>query len=310
VGVRIKRSLPGLGLVRSAAISLRHVFEHKQTVQYPDEAPAVGFRFRGRHIFHQDVCIGCTQCERVCPVIAIKMETHKDPTSRKVVTDRFALDLGICYYCGLCEEVCPTDPKAVHLGPDFELATHDRRLLIYEMDQLIGPKPMPTRPPKPAVPPLAPAAAGGAAPAAAPAPAAADKAAGAPAAGTKAKPEEPAAPPAAEKPPSDKPAPAGEATKRGGEVAAVPEAPTAVAPDPHVVPVSKPETVEDEPVAKAQAASEAPAVTDETEPGAGLPDQPQGKPPASPAETVKPATEPEIVSEAPPGEEPKPEERA
>jgi NADH-quinone oxidoreductase chain I len=161
MGVRIKRSLPGMGVVRSAAISLRHVFEHKQTVQYPDEAPAVGYRFRGRHIFHQDVCIGCTQCERVCPVIAIKMETHKDPTSRKVVTDRFAVDLGICYYCGLCEEVCPTDPKAVHLGPDFELATHDRRLLIYEMDQLIGPKPLPTKPPKPAVaapaPPEAPA---------------------------------------------------------------------------------------------------------------------------------------------------------
>ena len=146
MGLKVKRSLPGFGVVRSAAISMRHVFERKLTVQYPDEAPAVGFRFRGRHIFHQDVCIGCTQCERVCPVIAIKMETHKDPTSRKVVTDRFALDLGICYYCGLCEEVCPTDPKAVHLGPDFELATHDRRLLIYEMDQLVGPKPLPSKP--------------------------------------------------------------------------------------------------------------------------------------------------------------------
>jgi NADH-quinone oxidoreductase subunit I len=165
MGVKIKRSLPGLGAVRSAAVSMRHVFERKLTVQYPDDAPAVGFRFRGRHIFHQDVCIGCTQCERVCPVIAIKMETHKDPTSRKVVTDRFALDLGICYYCGLCEEVCPTDPKAVHLGPDFELATHDRRLLIYEMDQLVGPKPLPTKP-KPA----AAAPADGGAPAARPAP--------------------------------------------------------------------------------------------------------------------------------------------
>src|SRR6202022_3909066 len=146
MGLKVRRSLPGLGVGRSAAISMRHVFERKLTVQYPDEAPAVGFRFRGRHIFHQDVCIGCTQRERGCPVIAIKMETPQGPPSRKVVTDRFALDLGICYYCGLCEEVCPTDPKAVHLGPDFELATHDRRLLIYEMDQLVGPKPLPSKP--------------------------------------------------------------------------------------------------------------------------------------------------------------------
>ena len=123
MAVEEKKSFFGLGAVRSVAISLRHIFEKKITVQYPDQAPGMGFRFRGRHIFHQDVCIGCTQCERVCPVIAIKMETHKDPTSRKVVTDRFALDLGICYYCGLCEEVCPTDPKSIHLGPDFELAT-------------------------------------------------------------------------------------------------------------------------------------------------------------------------------------------
>jgi NADH-quinone oxidoreductase subunit I len=152
MSVKGRKSFPGFGLVRSVGVSFRHIFEHKQTVQYPDQAAAVGFRFRGRHIFHQDVCIGCTQCERVCPVIAIKMETHKDPTSRKVVTDRFALDLGICYYCGLCEEVCPTDPKAIHLGPDFELATHDRRLLIYEMDQLTGPKPLASRP-KPAARP-------------------------------------------------------------------------------------------------------------------------------------------------------------
>jgi NADH-quinone oxidoreductase chain I len=141
-----RRAPVGLGALRSAAAVFRHLFGPRITPQYPEEAPQLGYRFRGRHIFHQDVCIGCTQCERVCPVIAIKMETHKDPTTRKVVTDRFAVDLGICYYCGLCEEVCPTDPKAVHLGPDFELSTEDRRLLVYEMDQLVGPKPLPSKP--------------------------------------------------------------------------------------------------------------------------------------------------------------------
>ena len=153
--VKTPRAIPGTGVLRSAAVTLRHMLQpRKRTIQYPDDAPAIGFRFRGRHIFHQDVCIGCTQCERVCPVIAIKMEEHKDPGTRKVVVDRFAVDLGICYYCGLCEEVCPTDPKAVHLGPDFELATHDRRLLIYEMDQLVGPKPLPSKPkPAPAAAP-------------------------------------------------------------------------------------------------------------------------------------------------------------
>src|ERR1700737_3944115 len=255
MGLKVKRSLPGLGVVRSAAISMRHVFERKLTVQYPDEAPAVGFRFRGRHIFHQDVCIGCTQCERVCPVIAIKMETHKDPGTRKVVVDRFALDLGICYYCGLCEEVCPTDPKAVHLGPAFGLATHDRRLLIYEMDQLVGPKPLPSRP-KPAA--AAPAAGG--APAARPAaPARPEGASGAAAAPpTEAVAEE--AKPAAEE---AKPA-AGE--KPSGEVKAVEQAPLPPAPPPPVNAGVEPETLPDQPVSAAEGSpTPAPAEDDQAQ---------------------------------------------
>jgi NADH-quinone oxidoreductase subunit I len=237
MGVKGRKSFPGFGLVRSVGVSFRHIFEHKQTVQYPDQAAAVGFRFRGRHIFHQDVCIGCTQCERVCPVIAIKMETHKDPTSRKVVTDRFALDLGICYYCGLCEEVCPTDPKAVHLGPDFELATHDRRLLIYEMDQLTGPKPMPSKP-KPARPadaatpaerPAAPTrAAAPAAEAAAPAAAAPATETPAPAAAapaTEAPPPAPATPAAAVPAPADAAEAPAPAAPPAGESATAPGAP-------------------------------------------------------------------------------------
>jgi NADH-quinone oxidoreductase chain I len=336
MGLKTRRSLPGLGVVRSAAVSMRHVFERKKTVQYPDDAPAVGFRFRGRHIFHQDVCIGCTQCERVCPVIAIKMETHKDPTSRKVVTDRFALDLGICYYCGLCEEVCPTDPKAIHLGPDFELATHDRRLLIYEMDQLIGPMPLPSKPkPAPAAVAAAPAAGAAAAPAAAekPAPAApaateAQKPAAetAPAAEAEKPPAESAPAAETEKPAVEKPAPAAPAApaaavaekpaaaaapaaapeKLAGEVQAVSQAPIPDAPAPHVNPVAEPETVADAPVAQSPPAPLEPAAQDKAdrEPASGLPDQPEGKPPSSPAETVKPATEPEIVSDEPKPEEP------
>jgi NADH-quinone oxidoreductase subunit I len=240
MSVQGKKSFFGFGLVRSIAVSARHVFEKKQTVQYPDESPAMGLRFRGRHIFHQDVCIGCTQCERVCPVIAIKMETHKDPTSRKVVTDRFAVDLGICYYCGLCEEVCPTDPKAIHLGPDFELATHDRRLLVYEMDQLTGPKGLPLKPKPAAKPEGAPAAAAPAATttATAEAPAASSAPAATP-------PPTPTPPPPATPAPGATPAPASTPAAppdapAAPEAAAAPEAPAAPATEAPAPPADTP----------------------------------------------------------------------
>jgi len=131
----------GLGILRSMGVTLQHLGGRRVTVQYPEERPQLSPRARGQHIFHLDLCIGCTICERVCPVDAIFMETHKDPESRQIVVDRFAVDMGLCYFCGLCEDVCPTEVKALHLGPNFEMASFDRTSLVWEMDALAGPYP-------------------------------------------------------------------------------------------------------------------------------------------------------------------------
>lgn len=122
-------------------VTLQHLVGRRVTVQYPEERSQLSPRARGQHIFHLDLCIGCTICERVCPVDAIHMVTHKDPESRRIEVDRFAVDMGLCYFCGLCEDVCPTEVKALHLGPTFEMAAYDRSSLVYEMDRLQGPYP-------------------------------------------------------------------------------------------------------------------------------------------------------------------------
>lgn len=133
--------MTGPGIFRSMRVTLRHLFGRRVTVQYPEERALTSPRARGQHIFHLDLCIGCTLCERDCPVDAIHMETHKDPVTRRIEVDRFAVDMGLCYFCGLCEDVCPTDVKALHLGPGFEMASYDRASLVYEMDRLGGPYP-------------------------------------------------------------------------------------------------------------------------------------------------------------------------
>jgi len=140
-GLYNSASMSTPGILRSMGVTLQHLVGRKVTVRYPEQRPALSPRARGQHIFHLDLCIGCTICERVCPVDAIYMEIHKDPVGRQIEVDRFAVDMGLCYFCGLCEDVCPTEVKALHLGPVFEMAAYDRESLVYEMDRLQGPYP-------------------------------------------------------------------------------------------------------------------------------------------------------------------------
>ena len=100
-------------LVKGMALTGRHFFARKITVQFPEEKTPQGFRFRGLHALRryandEERCIGCKLCEAVCPALAIHIETEErtDGTRR---TTRYDIDLVKCIFCGLCEEACPVD---------------------------------------------------------------------------------------------------------------------------------------------------------------------------------------------------------
>jgi len=102
-----------LELVKGMALTGRHFFARKITVQFPEEKTPQGFRFRGLHALRryandEERCIGCKLCEAVCPAMAIHIETEEraDGTRR---TTRYDIDLVKCIFCGLCEEACPVD---------------------------------------------------------------------------------------------------------------------------------------------------------------------------------------------------------
>jgi len=100
-------------LVKGLALTGRHLFARKITVQYPEEKTPVSPRFRGLHALRrypngEERCIGCKLCEAVCPALAITIETaeREDGTRR---TTRYDIDLTKCIFCGFCEESCPVD---------------------------------------------------------------------------------------------------------------------------------------------------------------------------------------------------------
>ncbi len=102
-----------LELFKGLALTGRHLFARKITIQYPEEKTPQSPRFRGLHALRryqngEERCIACKLCEAVCPAMAITIESaQRDDGSRR--TTRYDIDLTKCIFCGFCEEACPVD---------------------------------------------------------------------------------------------------------------------------------------------------------------------------------------------------------
>ncbi len=100
-------------LLKGMALTGRHFFARKITVQFPEEKTPQSPRFRGLHAQRrypngEERCIACKLCEAICPAMAIAIESEeREDGSRR--TTRYDIDLTKCIFCGFCEEACPVD---------------------------------------------------------------------------------------------------------------------------------------------------------------------------------------------------------
>jgi formate hydrogenlyase subunit 6/NADH:ubiquinone oxidoreductase subunit I len=81
------------------------------TEQYPDPVSSRtegDLPPRSRGLLFNDIerCTGCRDCERVCPVRSISIETVQVPDSSKAWVSVFDIDFSSCIFCGLCVESC------------------------------------------------------------------------------------------------------------------------------------------------------------------------------------------------------------
>lgn len=133
-------SLLLIELLRGMALTGRHLFARKITVQFPEEKTPQSVRFRGLHALRrypngEERCIACKLCEAVCPALAITIESEQreDGTRR---TTQYDIDLTKCIYCGFCEESCPVDSIVeTHI---LEYHGEKRGDLYYTKDQLLA----------------------------------------------------------------------------------------------------------------------------------------------------------------------------
>jgi NADH-quinone oxidoreductase subunit I len=137
-----RAGVPGTGLAKGLAITLKTMTRRAHTRQYPDTEPDLPPRSRGVIALLEENCTSCMLCARECPDWCIYIDSHKEevivpgsarPRQRNVL-DRFAIDFSLCMYCGICIEACPFD--ALFWTPEFEYAEHDIRDLLHEKDTL------------------------------------------------------------------------------------------------------------------------------------------------------------------------------
>jgi NADH-quinone oxidoreductase subunit I len=135
--------IPGSGLAKGLAVTLRTMTKRSVTAQYPDAQPELPPRSRGVIALFEENCTVCMLCARECPDWCVYIDSHKEtvpaaaPGGRersRNVLDRFAIDFSLCMYCGICIEVCPFD--ALFWSPEFEYAETDILELTHERDKL------------------------------------------------------------------------------------------------------------------------------------------------------------------------------
>jgi len=127
-------------LLKGMALTGRHLFQRKITIQFPEEKTPQSVRFRGLHALRrypngEERCIACKLCEAICPAMAITIEAEqREDGSRR--TSRYDIDLTKCIFCGFCEEACPVD--AIVETRIFEYHGEKRGDLYYTKQMLLA----------------------------------------------------------------------------------------------------------------------------------------------------------------------------
>jgi NAD(P)H-quinone oxidoreductase subunit I len=132
----LKFELYGKGIAKGLRITIRHLFRHPITVQYPEQRLNVSRRIRGNELIWDNIkCTGCATCAKSCPQGAIRIITSANLMENKYVVEKIEVDTGYCIQCGLCVEACPYE--AIYMGYAYERAKYRREEIVQADEQLL-----------------------------------------------------------------------------------------------------------------------------------------------------------------------------
>jgi NAD(P)H-quinone oxidoreductase subunit I len=125
----------GKGIAKGLVVTIRHLFRHPITTQYPEQRLTTSRRTRGNElVWDKAKCTGCSTCAKACPQGAIEIITSVNPVNNMYAVETYRVDTGYCIQCGLCVEACPY--HAVYLGYSYERAKYRRAELVQSNEML------------------------------------------------------------------------------------------------------------------------------------------------------------------------------
>jgi len=126
----------GIGIAKGLRVTIKHLFRHPVTVQYPEQRLNPSRRIRGNELIWDRIkCTGCATCAKTCPQGAIHIITSVNAEENKYVVEKFEVDTGYCISCGLCVEACPYE--ALYMGYAYERSKYRRGELVQTNEMLL-----------------------------------------------------------------------------------------------------------------------------------------------------------------------------
>jgi NADH-quinone oxidoreductase subunit I len=138
-------------IAKGMAITFKHIFRKKPTINYPEKTRPFSPVFRGVQVLNRDEegrerCTACGLCAVACPAEAITMEAaERLPGEENLYREekyavKYEINMLRCIFCGLCEEACPKD--AVYLSETMVPSNYNRKTFIYGKQELLIPNPL------------------------------------------------------------------------------------------------------------------------------------------------------------------------
>ncbi|MGB9715080.1 MAG: NADH-quinone oxidoreductase subunit NuoI [Thermodesulfovibrionales bacterium] len=132
---KIIKTIFFIEIIKGLALTLKRLFSHAVTIQYPDQRRKIAPGFRGQHALAKNIegkpkCVGCGLCATICPSQCISIVREKGKVSR------YEIDALRCIFCGFCVEACPYG--AIVLTENYEYSDYKKENIYLTREKLLS----------------------------------------------------------------------------------------------------------------------------------------------------------------------------